>query len=129
MQRVPRRDAETLIPIVEQKVAPGSQIKTDSWRPYNKLDHLGRVSPYGHESVNHSENYVDPVTGAHTQNIERLWRDFKQKKKMQYGIRETEIDGYCCEFTWKHYVKANGLEPFHAVLRLISTTDWSRVNI
>lgn len=77
VQKVPRRDAPTLIPIIQEKVAPGSQINTDSWRSYGKLDHLGKVSPYAHETVNHSENYVDPITGAHTQNIERLWRDFK----------------------------------------------------
>lgn len=129
VQRVDRRNAKTLIPIIEKNVGVGTQIETDSWRSYDKLDHLGKVPQYTHESVNHRYNYVDPDTGAHTQNIERLWRDFKQKKKMQYGIRGTEIDGYCYEFTWKHWVKMNGLDPFAAVLDLISTTDWSKVDV
>ena len=35
--------------------------------------------------MNHSENFVDPVTGVHTQEIERTWIDAKGWYKRSRG--------------------------------------------
>ena len=69
MYTVARRDRDTLRPIIERVVADGTTIVSDEWRAYRGLANWGHN--YVHETVNHSQNFVDPVTGAHTQLIER----------------------------------------------------------
>ena len=56
-------------------MAVGSEIHTDCWRGYNKLDDYG----YTHYTVNHTQNFVDPETGAHSQNIENSWKTLKRR--------------------------------------------------
>lgn len=64
---------DTLIPIIERECEKGSVIHSDEWPAYGNLNVIG----YRHFTVNHQENYVDPVTGANTQGIERSWLDAK----------------------------------------------------
>ena len=70
---VQNRTARTLIPLIESNVLPRSLIWTDEWESYTSLSTIG----YEHETVNHSENFIDPVTGANTQKIERAWKEGK----------------------------------------------------
>ena len=65
---VPNRNSETLTQLIRKHVRPGSIVITDCWKGYNRLKDF-----YDHFSVNHSENYVDPNTGATTNNIEGVW--------------------------------------------------------
>lgn len=67
------RRRSTLIPIIEDHVEVGSTIVTDEWAAYNGLEKAGFL----HYTVNHSQNYVDPITGYHTQGVERAWKDAK----------------------------------------------------
>jgi hypothetical protein len=57
---VQRRDRNTLIPIIQRECETGSVIHSDEWPAYEDLNAIG----YSHSSVNHQENYVDPVTGG-----------------------------------------------------------------
>ena len=66
-----KRDAATLLPIISSHVADGTIIFSDQWAAYNHVRGLPNVS--AHETVNHSVNFVDPMTGVHTQNIESYW--------------------------------------------------------
>ena len=65
---VEKRDAATLVPLIQQCIWPGSVIFSDEWQAYSSLQSLG----YTHHTVNHSQNFVDPNTGAHTQTVERM---------------------------------------------------------
>ena len=68
---VARRDAPTLIEIIERCVEPGSIIMSDGWAAYKSLGQRG----YNHLTVNHNVHFVDPKTKAHIQNCERMWRE------------------------------------------------------
>ena len=71
---------------------------------------------------------MNKITRVHTQNIERVWRDLKQRKKMEYGIRKSEIEGYCAEFCWRRWARSNREDIFTAALELIAGTDWELVS-
>ena len=72
---VPDRSAATLIPLIQHYVLPGSIVYSDEWAAYNILAHTPQ---YTHHTVNHSENFVNPTTGVHTQGIEGSWNIVKR---------------------------------------------------
>ncbi|XP_028970911.1 uncharacterized protein LOC105030231 isoform X2 [Esox lucius] len=74
LKMVKDRSQETLIPIIRRHVRRGSTILSDCWRAYvRSLNRLG----YNHQTVNHTNNFVDPQSGYHTQHIERAWQTIK----------------------------------------------------
>ena len=93
---VPDRSAATLQPHIKEWVVEGTTIHTDCWRGYNHLARHG----YTHLTVNHSRGFVDPVTGCHTQNIERLWRDIR-KELPRFGRIRDHFVGYLAEAHFK----------------------------
>ena len=66
MEILENRDAATLISITQKVVRPGSIIHSDEWRAYRSIQGYG----YAHKTVSHSVNFVDRITGIHTQTIE-----------------------------------------------------------
>ena len=91
------RDAATLLPIIQKCVEPGTTIITDEWHAY------GRLSAHGftHQSVNHTLHFVDPTTGAHTNNIEGTWSLAKMKLKRGSGTSSQHFPGYLVEYMWR----------------------------
>ena len=80
---VPRRDAQTLIPRIVNKVVPETLISTDAWRAYAGL----RNNYFEHEVVIHAQNFVNPQNEEiHTQNIENRWGYLKSMmRKGRFG--------------------------------------------
>lgn len=60
------RSRNTLLRVLRRKIAPGSTLLTDMWRGYSNLETICVDLGFRHEIVNHSENFVDAETGAHT---------------------------------------------------------------
>ena len=94
------RDHHVLIPIIKQHVRPGTLIITDGWKGYLPITKHG----YLHEDVNHSRNFVNPSTGAHTNTIEGCW--FHVKRHLQRGVGWLRRDPDAlllnlAEFMWK----------------------------
>ena len=92
-----KRDAATLVPLIQQYVRPGSVIFSDEWRAYSSLQSLG----YTHHTVNHSQNFVDPNTGAHTQTVERIWGGVKAMMRKQRSMNSLMFETYLQEAMWR----------------------------
>ena len=78
MELVPRRDAQTLLPILQAHTHPGTTIYSDQWRAYNTVVQLPTVS--SHSTVNPIINFVDHTTGVHTQNVESYWNTYNSQQ-------------------------------------------------
>ena len=95
--RVPDRTGETLIHhLITTHILPGTVIYSDQFYPYIPLNQLG----YIHLSVNHSKNFVNPDSGAHTNTIEGLWALVKKKLKSMSGTLYEHLPSYLDEFIW-----------------------------
>ena len=97
MYTVPDRSEATLLSIIQQSVLPGATIMSDMWAAYGGIAAMG----FTHLQVNHTYNFVDPVTGAHTQNIENSWKNAKSRNKRQHGTHRAMVDSYLCEWMWR----------------------------
>ena len=59
------RTSATLLSVIKDYIEPGTTIISDWWKAYDCLASEG----YKHFKVNHKVNFVDPDTGAHTNQI------------------------------------------------------------
>ena len=98
MELVQRRDAATLLPIIHRHVRPGTIVWSNKWAAYRRVQTLPPVSQ--HSTVNHSIEFVNPVTGVHTQHVESYWNWVKTKFKKMKGVQETMLSSYLDEYMW-----------------------------
>ena len=97
---VPDRSQHTLEEMIKQWVEKGSIIITDCLRSYNHLDTLG----YHHFTVNHSKNFVNPETKAHTQRIEGLWHWVRTKGIPRSRCSLIELDFHLAAFLYRRSI-------------------------
>ena len=88
--QVERRDKDTLLPIIRTRILPGTRVMSDMRKAYDCLQDEG----YVHLTVNHSLNFVDPDTGAHTQGIENRWWCVKRGLPVQERPRNSSKATY-----------------------------------
>ena len=116
-----KRNALTLLPIIQRHVAPGTTIITDCWKAYRGLPTLG----YVHHTVNHSRNFVDPVTGAHTNGVEGSWTHAKRASIRRGGRRSASaLSLDLSMFCW---MKQKGLIGNKDRARLMFSRDLPRL--
>jgi transposase-like protein len=111
-ERVDKQDSKTLISIIKRVVKKRSIICTDEWRAYRPLGELlvrswgirPHYNRFTHRTVNHSRNFINQQTGAHTQNIERTWLEVRRKFKRMQGAPQKLFDSYLSEYIWRRNV-------------------------
>ena len=113
------RNRSTLLPIINAHCLEGTLFCSDGWRSYNKLaDHLD-LEDVLHYPVNHSKNYVDPETGAHTQTIEGLWGHVKDFLPTR-GMKPCDLYSYLGWFMWTRFCKQRNLDKFVHFFKCVS---------
>jgi transposase-like protein len=117
---VPVKDliTNTLMAILRDWIEPGTTVISDYWCAYRGLGSQG----YTHLTVNHSIEFVDPTTGAHSDTIESTWRTVKDFLG-QYNRGENY------EYHLAHWFatrcKVLGVSSFIQFLQLVANIDWS----
>ena len=99
--KVDQRNKETLIPLINTFVLPGSKICSDGWKAYTSLESEG----YIHGLVNHSIEFIsseDPSN--HTQTVERQWKSLKNSIKRE----GSQDDLYLFQFLYLQRQKHSG---------------------
>ena len=105
-----RRNAYLLIPIIQRYIPPGTTVINDLWSGYRRLNEFG----YTHLTVNHSQNFVDPQTGANTNAIESLWSKVKYPNKKECRTSRKLIVTYLSEYKRRRIF---GADPFTNIVR------------
>ncbi|KAJ8530380.1 hypothetical protein ON010_g14534 [Phytophthora cinnamomi] len=108
------RTKATLLPLIKKFIKPRTLILSDMFATYvcerggkqhtlaNKRSLAGMH--YSHSWVNHTLNFVDPVTGTHTNTIEGLWETrIKRHIKHMRGMTKDRLDGYLDEYMWRSW--------------------------
>jgi transposase len=90
--------AETLQPLISQKVTVGSIICSDTWKAYTGIASRG----YVHRLVNHGEKQYSDGKGNHINGLEGFWGYLKRKLVSKGGIRREKIHLYLGEYVWRY---------------------------
>ena len=101
-QVVQQRDRVTLTPILQRVLLPGSKVHSDDWAAYRYLENYV-LNVRVHRTVIHRDNFVDPLTGIHTQEVESAWARLKYHIKREKGIRRGDIQGFLDEQMWRDW--------------------------
>jgi transposase-like protein len=112
---VQRRNAQTLLPIIQNVVRPGSTIHTDEWAAYNAL---GQSEQYFHHRITHKYNFVDPISGVHTQHVESFNNKLKCRIKNALGVKRSFVDLFVVEFLFCDTFKRNLLEKLFEIIKV-----------
>ena len=92
------RSAARLLPLIQEHIAPCSIIHSDGWAAYNGIVNLPVQPPYQHLVVNHSENFVGPITDACTNLVENYWKNCKRRFKSVSGSNSVQL-----HHTWTRF--------------------------
>lgn len=112
--QIPNRKSETILPIIERHIVPGSTIYTDGFRNYRRLTEMG----YNHDNVVHSDKEF--VRGnIHSNSIEGFWSHMKRSIRNAHGsISQEHAQSYLNEAVFKYNNRhLDQMERFNLMLR------------
>ena len=91
-------EADTLQPLISQKVSTGSVVCSDTWKAYTGIAARG----YVHRLVNHGERQYTDGKGNHINGLEGFWGYLKRKLSSKGGIRREKLPLYLGEYVWRY---------------------------
>lgn len=87
-----------ILPVILEKIMPGSDIYTDGWASYDALALHG----FNHYTVNHGENEFAREGTYHVNGIESFWSYGKRRLAKFNGVKKTHFENYLLETEWRH---------------------------
>lgn len=111
---------DKLLSIIGEPIAPRSIVQSDKWVTFNGIHNLNKN--YVHGKINHAKNFIDPLTGAHTQTVERMWGVVKRKKNHKYLTRKSLLVSYLSEFMWRPNMQKEAKNLFQTILEDIEAS-------
>jgi len=92
---------ETLLPLIEKHIPKNVVIYHDGLATYSNLHEIG----YKHKVVFHNKKFVTK-DGVHTNTIEGLWGNVRQKISSMHGLKsEARLAAYLDEFSFRQNFK------------------------
>lgn len=113
------RSEQTLLKLIKKWVKPGTTIISDCWKSYNNISEHG----FNHLTVNHSVQFVNKLSGAHTNTIESTWRHVKASLP-QYHRRKSEFTGYLATYIFNKECSAKEESRMLKFIHLASCIQW-----
>ncbi|KII69081.1 hypothetical protein RF11_10635 [Thelohanellus kitauei] len=90
------------------------------------LEELQIDPPYVHQSVNHKIFFKDPLTGAHTNNVEAYWAAIKKSFKRGGQTRRSLLQSKIDEKMWRERFAKTPEEAFENIMSQIA--EFSNLN-
>ena len=114
----------TIEPIITELVKRGSQLYTDEYNIYNRLESWG----YPHKRVNHSareyarDDDGDGFCEVHVNTIEGFWSLLRSWLRPHRGISQEKLPLYLSFFEFVHNPRARGKALLPSLLELLLAT-------
>jgi transposase-like protein len=112
---------ETIKPLILQTVVAGTQVYTDEYNIYNRLEQWG----FRHKTVTHSANEYardedgDGFCEVHSNSIEGFWSLLRPWLRPHRGISQDKLPLYLSFFEFVHNVKKRGKRLLSSLLETL----------
>lgn len=120
LKNIDNRSRRTLNSIIEEAIEEGTTVHSDMWSSYMAI--FNNNPKYNHEYVNHSEIFVNPDNGVHTNLAENLWMRMKQGFRRRFQRSHNHLDEYINEFCFREKYK-NPFVMFSELVKNINLND------
>ena len=95
---VPDVEANTLLPLLNERVAEGATVCSDTFRSYTGITAKG----YVHGLVRHEKQEYSDRHGTHINGLEGFWGYFKRILAAKGGIRRERLPLYLAEYVYRY---------------------------
>ena len=123
LHMLPNVRQTTIKPVIEAAVAEGTQIYTDEYDIYARLEEWG----YGHKSVHHgSGEYARDEDGdgfheVHVNTMEGFWSLLRSWLRPHRGISQEKLPIYLGFFQFVHNARKRGKQLLGALVGMLVT--------
>lgn len=122
-QVIPDRRADTMIPLIQASVLPGSIVVTDAHRSYSAVASCG----YRHVALNHKRGEW-ARDGLAMARIESYWTSLKYfLRSHNRTLKRETLPLYLVEHAFRHNLRQRGENVFEALIARFPTIDRSQL--